>query len=66
MTVELPEQDMATRPAFGADVRTPAPSAVPVLGDRPPGLLVRIAKLLAGRGRRKPKAAAEAALGVPD
>lgn len=66
MTVEPPEQDMATRPAFGADVRTPAPSAVPVFGDRPPGLLVRIAKLLAGRGRRKPKAAAEAALGVPD
>lgn len=64
--VEPQDQDLATRPAFGADIRTPAPAAVPVFGARPPGLLVRIAKLVAGRSRKKPKAAAETSAGVPD
>lgn len=66
MTVEPQDQDLATRPAFGADVRTPLPASAPVFGARPPGFLVRIAKLLAGRGRKKPKAAVETAAGVPD
>ncbi len=58
--------DLATRPAFGADVRTPLPAAAPVFGARPPGILVRLAKLLAGRSRAKKKAPAETAAGVPD
>ncbi len=66
MDLELQDQDLATRSAFGADVRTPAPAAAPVFGARPPGLLVRFAKLLAGRGRRKSQAPAESAAGVPD
>ena len=55
------------RAAFGADVRTPVPAEAPVFGARPPGVLVRIAKLLAGRARtKKTGVAAEAATGVPD
>ena len=58
---------LETRRAFGDDVRTAAPAAAPVFGARPPGLLVRIAKLFAGRARGKKKLpAAEAASGVPD
>lgn len=52
--------------AFGADVRMPAPAAAPVFGARPPGLLVRIAKLVAGRARAPKKSADAAPAGVPD
>lgn len=67
MSSQPPIEGPEPRAAFGADVRTPAPAAAPVLGARPPGLLVRLAKLLAGRGRaRKKKEAVDAAAGVPD
>lgn len=55
----------AARRAFGDDVRTPAEATAPLFGARPPGVLVRLAKLLAGRSRTKPTKA-EAAVGVPD
>lgn len=60
---------MSTRPAFGADVRTPSPAAAPVFGARPPGVFVRLAKLVAGRSRAKKagkSAPVNAAAGVPD
>lgn len=58
---------LETRRAFGDDVRSAAPAAAPVFGARPPGLLVRIAKLVAGRGRgRKKSSPIEAAAGIPD
>lgn len=54
------------RQSFGADIRTPAPAAAPMFGARPPGLLVRLAKLVAGKARAKVKAAAAAPSGAPD
>lgn len=59
---------LETRRAFGDDVRSAAPAAAPVFGARPPGLLVRIAKLFAGRarGRKKPFLSDDAPAGVPD
>ncbi len=59
-------RDLTTRPAFGADVRTPSPAAAPVFGARPPGILVSLARLLAGRARAKKRAPAESGAGVPD
>lgn len=59
-------EGLETRRAFGADVRSPAPAAAPVFGARPPGILVRLAKLLAGRRRNRTKVAVESAAGVPD
>jgi hypothetical protein len=55
-----------TQRAFGDDVRTATPALAPAFGARPPGLLVRIATLFAGRSRLKKKPAAAAPAGVPD
>lgn len=65
-TEPQPNEGQETRAAFGADVRTPLPAAAPVFGDRPPGIVVRFAKLLAGRRRKKKEDAAETTAGVPD
>lgn len=57
----------AERRSFGEDVRQPAPAIAPVFGARPPGLLVRAARLLSGRGRAPKKSGTpDAASGVPD
>ncbi len=67
MSTKPPEGDsLATRRAFGEDVRTPAPAAAPIFGSRPAGLPVRLAKLLIGKGPASRKPKAEAAIGVPD
>ncbi|MFN3959509.1 MAG: hypothetical protein ACK4NP_06305 [Parvularculaceae bacterium] len=70
MSIETRRGDdsLPARRVFGDDVRTAAPGAAPVFGARPPGILVRIAKLFAGRarGERKPFFAAEPPAGVPD
>ncbi len=70
MNIEAHNGDgsLQTRRAFGEDVRTASPAEAPVFGARPPGLLVRIAELFAGRARGKKKAveAKAAPVGVPD
>ncbi len=62
------DESLETRRAFGDDVRSAAPAAAPVFGARPLGLLVRIAKLFAGRarGKKKPFLADDLPAGVPD
>ncbi|MDZ7626967.1 MAG: hypothetical protein U5J99_01015 [Parvularculaceae bacterium] len=55
-----------TRPSFGADIRSASPSALPLYGAKPPGILVQIAKIVAGQARAKKKPSLPAAAGVPD
>ncbi|MFN0023836.1 MAG: hypothetical protein ACKVS5_08050 [Parvularculaceae bacterium] len=72
MTIEAHQGDgqLATRRAFGDDVRTGAPASVAVFGARPPSLLaslmVRLAKLLAGKGRAPKTPKSETPIGAPD
>jgi len=65
-TQPLHGESSATQRRFGEDVRQPAPAFAPVFGARPPGILVRLAKLLAGKGRAATTPGAETAAGVPD
>lgn len=55
-----------TRAAFGSDVRAPVPPTVPVLGAKPPGVLVPLAKLLAREKRKLGKPAPETSASFPD
>lgn len=70
MSIEAHQSDgsLPTRRVFGDDVRTAAPALAPLLGVRPPGLLVRVAKLFAGRARGKKKSLSNPAppAGIPD